>query len=164
MTPLSHKFRLRAQKPLRDGPGGELWLASQVEFPISTTITGAVMRLQPAALRELHWHPNADEWQYINKGKLRMTVFASSGMASVSEMGPGDVGFVPMGFGHSLESIGEEAMEAVLIFNSGTYEEISLTEWLASNPRYLLENNFGLPASVIDRLPRRQRFFARPQR
>ena len=26
------------------------------------------------ALREIHWHPNADEWQYYISGKARMTV------------------------------------------------------------------------------------------
>jgi oxalate decarboxylase len=26
-------------------------------------------------LRELHWHPNADEWKYYIHGKGHMTVF-----------------------------------------------------------------------------------------
>jgi oxalate decarboxylase len=27
-------------------------------------MTGALMRIKPGGMRELHWHPNADEWQY----------------------------------------------------------------------------------------------------
>ncbi|APR76631.1 Oxalate decarboxylase [Minicystis rosea] len=161
-APLSHKFRLLATRPVVSSPVGEAWLASQREFPISTTMTGLFVRLQPGGLRELHWHPNADEWQYISKGKMRLTVFASSGRSSVVELGPGDVGFVPMGYGHALENVGDEPAEALFVLNSGSYQEISFTAWLASNPRYLLETNFGLPAAVIDRLPRAERFFAGP--
>jgi oxalate decarboxylase len=160
VTPLSHKFSLRAQRPYVSEPGGQIWLASEKQFPLSTTMTGAFLALPPGGLRELHWHPNADEWQYVNKGKLRLTVFASSGMASVVELGPGDVGFVPMGFGHALESIGDEPAEAVLVFNSGEYQEIGLSAWLASNPSYLLQNNFvSVPDPVIAALPRSKRFF-----
>lgn len=160
--PLTHKFSLRAQRPVKDGQAGEVWLASQREFPISTAMTGLFMHLQPGGLREMHWHPNADEWQYVSKGHLRLTVFASSGLASVTELGPGDVGFVPMGYGHALESVGDEPAEAILMLNSGNYEEISLSGLLAAQPRYLLGTNFKVPASVIDRLPRAEKFFAGP--
>jgi oxalate decarboxylase len=91
-------------------------------------------------------------------------VFASSGRASVVELRPGDLGFVPMGYGHALENVGDEPAEALFIMNSGKYEEISFSGWLASNPNYVLETNFpGVPASVIDRLPRGERFFVGPQ-
>ena len=163
--PLSHVFRLRAQRPFKDTPDGQIWLASQREFPMSTTMTGLFMRLQSGGLRELHWHPNADEWQYVSKGRLRLTVFASTAGASVVELGPGDVGFVPMGFGHALESVGDEPAEAILILNSGDYQEISLSGWIASNPDYVLETNLpGVPDSVIERLPRGERFFTGPKR
>ena len=31
-------------------------------------MTGVVLDLEPGGLRELHWHPNADEWQYVIRG------------------------------------------------------------------------------------------------
>ena len=31
------------------------------------------------ALRELHWHPNADEWQYVIEGDVNVTMFGSHG-------------------------------------------------------------------------------------
>jgi oxalate decarboxylase/phosphoglucose isomerase-like protein (cupin superfamily) len=57
-------------------------LVPEREFPISTTMTGALMRIKPGALRELHWHPNADEWQYYLAGRGRMSVFGSNGRVS----------------------------------------------------------------------------------
>src|SRR5262249_370575 len=93
---LTHRYRLLARAPLLFD-GGTLRRISAKEFPISTTITGALMTLHPGALRELHWHPNADEWQYFIAGRARMTVFGSKGRARTAEFGPGDVGFAPQG-------------------------------------------------------------------
>src|SRR5262249_36039779 len=131
--PLTHRYRLLAQQP-RTYAGGDIRLVSMLEFPISSTMTGAVMRLKAGAVRALDWHPNADEWQYVTTGRMRMTVFGSSGRARTAEYGPGDVGYVPTGYGHYLESIGSQDTEVLIVLNSGTYQEISITGWMASNP------------------------------
>ena len=46
-------------------------------FAASRTIAVALVELEPGGLRELHWHPNVDEWQYYINGEGRMTVFGS---------------------------------------------------------------------------------------
>ena len=81
---------------------------SSLEFPISTTMTGVVLDLKPGGLRELHWHPNADEWQYYVTGKARMTVFGSNGRVRTEEFQQGDAGYVPRGYGHYIENVGDE--------------------------------------------------------
>lgn len=158
---LPHQYRLRAQTP-QVFNGGNVRIVSSREFPISTTITGALMSLDPGALREPHWHPNADEWQYVLSGRYRQTVFASSGRSTTIEYSPGDVGYVPRGFGHYLESVGRERAEILLAFNTGVYEEIGLAEWLASNPHQLVATNFGISPYVIKRFARRS--FIAPSR
>ena len=141
-----------AQRP-ETFPGGTLRLVSQREFPISTTMTGALMRIKPGGLRELHWHPNADEWQYYLSGRARMTVFGSRGRARTEEFGAGDVGYVPRGYGHYIENVGTEDLELMLAFNNGHYQSISLTAWMAANPQLLLATNFGVPEAKFKRLP-----------
>jgi hypothetical protein len=42
----------------------------------------------------MHWHPNADEWQYYIKGKARMTVFNTGPNAMTMDFNPGDIGYV----------------------------------------------------------------------
>ncbi|MGV3635102.1 MAG: cupin domain-containing protein [Pseudorhodoplanes sp.] len=150
---LSHRYRLLAQKP-ETYPGGTMTIVSQKEFPISTTMTGALMRIKPGGLRELHWHPNADEWQYYIKGKARMTVFGSGGRARTEEYGPGDVGYAPQGFGHYIENIGDDDVELVLAFNDGEYQSISATAWFAANPSELIATNFGVPATTFADFPK----------
>jgi len=159
-TSLTHRYRLLDQKP-EDYPGGTNRLVSQREFPISTTMTGAHMRLKPGAIRELHWHPNADEWQYYLSGRASMSVFGSHGRVRTDQFGAGDVGYVPQGYGHYIENIGNEDLDVVVVFNNGTYESISLSAWLATNPPALLATNFGVPESIFAGFPTRALYIPR---
>lgn len=158
--PLGHRYPLLAQKP-RTYAGGSIRLVSEKEFPISATMTGALLVLEPGGLRELHWHPNADEWQLYLKGTSRMTVFGSGGRASTDSFGVNDVGYVPRGYGHYIENVGTEEAQVLLVLNSGTYEEISLTDWVASNPELLLATNFSVPEKTFDGFPTGEVFIAK---
>jgi oxalate decarboxylase len=40
------------------------------------------------------------------------------------------------------------------------YEEIDLSEWIAGNPLNVLATNFGQPASLFEKFPRRDIFIA----
>lgn len=151
--PLTHKFCLRSQAP-RTFEGGTMRIVSETEFPISTTMTGALLTLRPGAFRAMHWHPNADEWQYIVKGNARLSVFASSGMASTVDMKAGDVGYIPMGFGHAIENVGDGEMEMIIVLNNGQYQEISASAWLASQPTQLLATNLGVSEEIVNRIPK----------
>ena len=157
-TPLTHKYSLLSQNPLKDCDGGKLWLVSSKEFPISSTMSGGILTLKPEALRELHWHANADEWLYVISGKVRLTVFASSGLSSVAELSNGDIGYTPMGYGHSIENTGDQDCRLLIVFNSGTYDEISLSSWLSSNPDELVAANLNLPTEVVRKFPDKEAF------
>ena len=151
----SHKYRLDHQPP-KVFPGGLEYLVSSKEFPLQTTLTAVRMDLQPGALRELHWHPHADEWQYYVRGRARVGIFGSHGRVRTEEFGPGHVGFVQQGYGHYIEQIGDEPTEILILFNSGEYQEISLANWLGGNPSTLLEDNFQISKSLVDQLPKRE--------
>ena len=154
---LTHRYRLLAQRP-DTYPGGTNRLVSQREFPISTTITGALMRIKPGGMRELHWHPNADEWQYYIGGRARMSVFGSHGRVRLEEFNAGDVGYVPQGYGHYIENAGSEDLELLIVLNNGTYESISLANWIGANPHLLLATNFEVPESTFKDFLTRDRF------
>jgi oxalate decarboxylase len=156
---LHHKFRLGAAAPVANFAGGNERLVSQQQFPISSTITGVLMTLRPGALRELHWHPNADEWQYYIKGRSEIGIFGANGKYRQDDFGPGQVAFINRGFGHYIKQIGNEETQILIAFNSPDYQEISVSAWLASNPSRLLADNFGLDLSVIQKLPQAGQFF-----
>jgi oxalate decarboxylase len=151
----SHKYRLDQQAP-HVFPGGKEYIVSSKEFPIQTTLTAVKMILEPGALRELHWHPHADEWQFYLKGRARVGVFGSHGRTRVEEFGVNDVGFIQQGYGHYIEALGNEPTEVIILFNSPVFEEISLANWLGGNPVSLLETNFGIPKDLISKLPKKE--------
>jgi oxalate decarboxylase len=72
----------------------------------------------------------------------------------------GDVGYVPMGFGHALRNDGSTATDVLVVFNNGDYQSINLSEWLASNPTSVVANNLQIPTALADRLPKRDADFA----
>ena len=154
---LTHRYRLLAQRP-ENYPGGTNRLVSQREFPISVTMTGALMRIKPGGMRELHWHPNADEWQYYLSGRARMSVFGSHGRVRMEQFAAGDVGYVPQGYGHYIENAGSEDLELLIVLNNGTYESISLSAWIAANPHLLLATNFRVPEAAFASFPTREQF------
>jgi len=149
----AHKFRLAKMAPLTF-PGGWERIVTSKEFPINTTLTSVMQHLEPGAFRELHWHPNADEWQYYISGRARVTIFGAHGRAKTEEFGPGHVGFIQQGFGHCVEQIGSEPTRFFALFNSPVFEEISISKWLAGNPASLIADNFLMSADQVARLPR----------
>jgi len=140
--------------------GGREWRIDSTRFPISTTITGVILDLEPGALRELHWHPNADEWQYIIGGDLSVTMFGSHGRFRTEQLHAGDVGYIPQGYGHSIENIGSKPGRMLIGFNTGIYEAIDLSAWIAGNPMDVLATNFSKPASLFEKFPRKDVFIS----
>jgi oxalate decarboxylase len=120
------------------------------------------MLINPGCVRELHWHPNADEWQFILSGRARVTVFGAHGRTKTAEIGQGQIAFVKQGFGHYIEQTGSEPLRILLLFNAPVYEEINLSTWLAANPASIVEDNFGLTKAVVDKLPRKLVGFTSP--
>ena len=149
----THKFSLRDPRAARDFEGGTFRVATIDEWPISKSMSGGVMTIKPGAMRNLHWNPNANEWHYYLRGKGQVAMFGSGGRGKTAEFNPGDVAYIPQGFGHAIKNIGTEDLEIVQTWDAGKLEEIDINRWVQSSPRYLLSNNFaGVPEATITKL------------
>ena len=157
---LTHKYELLEQPPHKIFKGGREWRVDSSRFPISKTVTGVVLDLEPGALRELHWHPNADEWQYVIEGNISVTMFGSHGRYRTEQMEKGDVGYIPQGYGHSIENVGDRLCRVLIGFNTGNYEAIDLSQWIAGNPADVLATNFSKPTSLFEKFPKQDVFIA----
>jgi oxalate decarboxylase len=82
--------------------------ATVKQLPISKGIAGVSMKLEPGAMRELHWHATAAEWAFVIEGRVRTTVIDPQGNAETNDFGPGDVWYFPRGHGHMLECLGDK--------------------------------------------------------
>ena len=160
LPPLTHKHQLLAQPAHRVYKGGREWRVDSTQFPISKTVTGVILELDPGALRELHWHPTADEWDYVIEGNISVTMFGSHSRYRVETLAKGDVGYIPQGYGHSIENVGDKPCRVLIGFNTGVYETINLSTWIAGNPADVLATNFSKPAPLFEKFPREQVFIA----
>jgi oxalate decarboxylase len=158
--PLTHKYQLLARPPLRTFPGGREWRVDSAAFPISKTVTGVILDLEPGALRELHWHPTADEWHYVIEGDISVTMFGSHGRYRTETLAKGDVGYIPQGYGHSIENVGKKPCRVLIGFNTGEYATIDLSQWIAGNPLDVLATNFSKPAALFEKFPHRDVFIS----
>lgn len=149
--PLSFKHSLLAQEPIRT-PGGTVRIADSRNFPISKTIAAALVEIKPGAMRELHWHPNNDEWQYYLSGKGRMTVFAGNGAARTFNVRAGDVGYVPFAYGHYIQNTGDRSIWFLEMFRSDRFADMSLNQWMALTPHQLVESNLNVGPLLMDAL------------
>jgi oxalate decarboxylase len=120
-------FRKSQMKVAKRTQGGEVTIVDSSSFKVATTIAAAIVTVRPGGIRELHWHPNADEWQYLIEGTIKVTMFGAHGRFRTELLHTGDVCYVAQGYGHSIESIGSEPSRILIGFNSGTYESIDLS-------------------------------------
>lgn len=151
-VPTKYSYKLLDQKPLKFS-GGQVRIVDSSNFPASATIAAALVEVEPGAMRELHWHPNADEWQYFIQGKGRMTVYAASGHARTFDFQAGDVGYVPFAMGHYVENLGDEPLCFLEMFRSSRFADVSLSQWMALTPHELVQAHLNVDRNFIDRLP-----------
>ncbi|MEN3259196.1 cupin domain-containing protein [Sodalis endosymbiont of Spalangia cameroni] len=147
-VPNPFTYRLLKQEPI-SLPGGSVRIVDASQFKVSTTIAAALVELAPGALRELHWHPNNDEWQYYLEGEGRMGVFAASGQARTFNYRAGDVGYVPFAAGHYIENTGNRPLRFLELFKSDHYADISLKQWLALTPPALVKQHLQMDDAFI---------------
>ena len=63
-------------------------------------------------------------------------------------------------YGHSIENVGGKGCRVLIGFNTGHYEAIDLSMWIAGNPLDVLATNFGKPQSLVEKFPRERIFIA----
>ena len=84
----------------------------------------------------MHWHPNADEWQYYIKGKARMGVFNTGPNVLTMDFNAGDIGYVKRNYGHYVQNVGDTDMQFIAVFRASRYEEISCRTGLLIRRRH----------------------------
>ena len=146
-------YRLSDMAPNRQTRGGMVQVQDSSNFKVATTVASALVTVHPGGMREMHWHPNADEWQYYVKGTAQMTVLGAGPKAVTTNFTPGDVGYVNRSNGHYVKNTGDTDLVFLEVFNASTYQNISLSDWLAHTPPALVAAHLNMSAQDIARIP-----------
>ena len=155
-TSESYTSKFRWLPPYQPSAGGELRILDSTNFPVSKKIAGVLNIIKPGHLRELHWHPNASEWQYWIAGKGRMTVFYPIGNARTVDFKPNDVGYVPSNAGHYIENTGDTDVLTLEMFAADRAIYVSLDQWLRRVPPEMVKAHLGLNMANLSKIPSTQ--------
>ena len=152
-APQQYTFKMGSMAPTFTSAGGEVRIVDSSNFTASTTVAAGLVRIKPGGLRELHWHPNASEWQFWISGKGRMTIVMPEGRARTMDFNANDVGFVPAVAGHYIENTGTEDLVFLEMFKTSRYQDISLNNWIRRMPPEMATSHLNLDAETLKKIP-----------
>ncbi|PZQ49355.1 MAG: cupin [Rhodovulum sulfidophilum] len=131
--------------------GGATKIIDSATFKV-TPMAFLMIELEPGGMREIHWHPDADEIQYYISGSARMTVFNAVSNARTFDYVAGDVGYVPKNLAHYIENTGTETVRVINVFSKGDYRDVSLNNWLALTPPALVQGHLDVGDTLMKAL------------
>jgi oxalate decarboxylase len=112
------------------------------------------MRLKRGAIREMHWHKEA-EWAYMLAGSARITAIDDQGRSFIDDVNEGDLWNFPPAVPHSIQGL-DEGCEFLLVFDSGNFSEnetFLITDLFTHMPRDVLAKNFGVAEAAFADIP-----------
>jgi oxalate decarboxylase len=148
-----YTFKMGSMAPSMKSAGGEVRIVDSSNFPVSTGIASALVRIKPGGIRELHWHPNASEWQMWLAGQGRMTIVNAEGHARTMDFRANDVGYVPAVAGHYIENTGKEDLVFLELFKAPHFLDVSLNNWIGRMPPEMAMAHLKLDAAALKRIP-----------
>jgi oxalate decarboxylase len=154
LPPHPYVYPFSQQAPDYQTKSGSVKIVDSSKFNVSTTTAAALATIKPGGVRELHWHPNADEWQYWIKGQGRMTVFDTGPKAATADFRAGDIGYVKKSLGHYVENTGNTDLVFLALFKSDHYAEVSLSDWLTHSPPQMVMQTLNISAETFAKFPR----------
>jgi len=152
-SPINYAFRTLDMPATKTTRGGNVRIVDASNFKVTTT-SMALVTLHPGAMRELHWHQTADEWQYYISGSGRMTIISTGNKARTMNFQAGDVGYVEKTLLHYVENTGDSDLVYLEMFKSPVFQDLSFTEWLTHTPPELVLSHLKIDRSAYDAIPR----------
>ncbi len=149
----NYTFKASTMAPTFSSDKGHVKIIDIHNFPASPKMSGGLVTLKLGALRELHWHPNASEWQFWVAGRGRMTVFNGKGDARTMDFHANDVGFVPKMAGHYIENTGSDDCIFLELFPVGEFQQVSMNQWLRALPVQVAAAHTNWTAAELAQIP-----------
>ena len=150
---IAFDFPMLEMKPTKEGTFGSVRIVDSRNFTISRNIAMAYVVVKPGAMRALHWHQNADEWQYYISGRARMTLFANHSDSRTIDFSESDIGYAPATLPHYIENVGSDDLIYLEMFKAPAYQDVSLNNWIAALPPELVKQHLGISDATISAIP-----------
>lgn len=142
-TSSSWIFDLDGINPQTDSEFGSVTRMDGNNFPILNGMAGSLLRLKKGGIQGPHWHVNSAELNYCLSGKAKMTIYGNAQKVDFT-VNAGQLTFVPKGYWHDIENVGQEELKVILVHDIDRPTDISLAASTHSLPREILNSIFGL--------------------
>jgi oxalate decarboxylase len=140
---MQHYFPIGSQQPKVVRGGGQRIDARVEQLPSLKGMSLSLLELNPRAIREPHWHPNAHELSYCVEGTGLMTIFGHGNNHDTFTIEPGAIAFVPIGYTHHIENTGDVPLKMVLCFSHEDPEDLDLSRSVAVMPSHIMAETAG---------------------
>ncbi|KAI9735854.1 MAG: hypothetical protein M1834_001319 [Cirrosporium novae-zelandiae] len=149
----SYSYHFSQQDPYTVD-AGTVKIIDPTTFPIASKFSAALVTVKPGAMREIHWHPTSDEWNFFISGSGRVTAFDAPEASRTFDFQAGDVGYIPVPQSHYVENVGTEDLVFLEVLQSDKFTDISMNQWLSLTPPQIIEDTLHLPAKVVAAIPK----------
>jgi oxalate decarboxylase/phosphoglucose isomerase-like protein (cupin superfamily) len=150
---MENVFQFEQASPAHEFAGGTLHRATKQRFPALRGLAIQALHLRPGAVREPHVHPNAEQLDYCVSGRAQVGIVGPEGERQLLDLNAGDISFVPQGYAHWIENVGEDTLHFLVVLSHEEPETIELSEILAGVPRDTLARALGVSAEAVKDLP-----------
>lgn len=144
-----HVRSLWSAPRLHDSALGSVQRLTRSEFPLLQRLSIKRLLLAPDALREAHWHANANELAYCVSGRLLLTVVDNAHQVSRFTIDAGQMFHVASGALHVIDNVGTTPAELIIGFSHAQPEDFSLHAAMGAMSDAVLGNTFDRPAATF---------------
>jgi len=129
--------------------GGTIQTATIKNIESLVGLSIAILVVNPGAVREIHWHPNAGELNYCLDGTGTIGVLSSTGESATFALAPGTIAFMPIGDAHYIRNSGADPLKLLIGFSHEHVSNQTFSETLPWVPADLLNQTLGVPAGTF---------------
>jgi oxalate decarboxylase len=144
-------FSLESIKPLKSNEAGSITCVTSKEAPGLVNISFANLSLNKRGSLEPIWHPNANKIGYCVEGNILVSIRTPSGVEAFT-VKKGEMFFIPQGYVHHIENIGETKGVINFALSSSNPETMFLSKAIYSLSDNVFNSTFNTPSGFVDGL------------
>ncbi|CAF4558640.1 unnamed protein product [Rotaria sp. Silwood2] len=152
-----YKFDFERQAFTLPFPEGSIKIASHKHWPIIKNISMSSLCISRESIREPHWRPEAAEIGFVVNGYARISILLPNDDHQLHTFSlQNDVYFIPPGYPHYIENIGDKDLKIVMFFDQSNADDIGYKGGFLAYSREVLSATFQcdskqLPTVSFDR-------------
>ncbi|CAF3349857.1 unnamed protein product [Rotaria sp. Silwood2] len=138
-------------------PEGSIKIASHKHWPIIKNISMSSLCISRESIREPHWRPEAAEIGFVVNGYARISILLPNDDHQLHTFSlQNDVYFIPPGYPHYIENIGDKDVKILMFFDQSNADDIGYKGGFLAYSREVLSATFQcdskqLPTVSFDR-------------